>query len=216
METFRKILAPCLVIFLLFLNCSDSNLFEPDDLIKDDLAWFPLEKGYKADYTYYYSLKTADGTNQLNGNFSIQVIDEYSNVNDKMVFYKIKTEFIIEGGSATLTSEYDVMFNEGFLWYVENAPGFEQLDQGDTTLMMAPPIARGGEMNLKIFELSKLRETRFLITSAGMDTCYYQGNDDIYATTVKSKGIKSLWLLRGIAGTIHYSIHDERFELIEE
>ncbi len=199
------------------LGCSDdSNPFVPENLPEHELAYFPLAEGYRADYTYYYRIEAYDGDFQRNGTFRLEVVDELPKVAERKVFYKIRTTFTLDNPDTVKINEYDVMFAGGSLWYVENAPSFDRLDQGDTTLMMAAPVACGGEMNLKIFELSEYRETRLLLTSTEGNYFIYQGH--IYpvdVTTVKTEGVKRIDLVFGNGATINYRIHRERFELIE-
>ena len=218
MTLLKKIVFLGVFGLLIFFGCSeDSNPFMPENLPENELAYFPLTEGYKADYTYYYRIEAYDGDFQRNGTFSLEVVDELPKVAERKVFYKIRTTFAVDNPNTVTTNEYDVMFAGGSLWYVSNAPSFERLDQGDTTLMMASPIACGGEMNLKIFELSEFRETRLLLTSREGDYCVYQGY--IYpvdVTTVKLKGIKRIDLVMSNGATINYRIHRERFELIEQ
>ena len=167
-------------------------------------------------------------TFQRNGTFSLEVIEELPKAAERKVFYKIRTTFALDNPDTVTTNEYDVMFAGGSLWYVANAPSFDRLDQGDTILMMASPIACGGEMNLKIFELSEYRDTRLFRTGQGGDFCDYQGHVDpiprhfgyyispIDVLTIKFKGVVNfrLSMLTGGSLAINPDYIDERFELI--
>ena len=105
--------------------------------------------------------------------FHLEVTDKHINETERVVFYKLETVFFIQEeyylldgniydssepdeeytrNDFTVTGEYDIMFRDGSLWYVENAPDFDRLDEGDTTMMMASPVASGGDMNLKLFK----------------------------------------------------------------
>jgi hypothetical protein len=225
-----------LLVVLMFCRCSENNPLTPESILQIELAHFPLQEGYKASYKYSYSRTSGYFDNfygksetqwRKDGSFLLEIIESHKRSAEKAMFYKIRTTLAIHtdyhfnnprdtvwsiGNDSTVIKEYEVMLKNGSLWYVDNAPDFKHLEQGDTTLMMASPIGSGGEMNLKLFPV---------ITSANMslngvygDTCnYYMYHS--YASTVKNKGIISVYYRHCYGGITHSEDLMERCELIE-
>jgi hypothetical protein len=215
----------CLIVSCVFYNCSDdSGPYVPEELPNNELAYFPLENGYQADYTFYYSFDYSDYTVKdlrLNGTFRLEVTDTHIKEPETEVFYKLKTTFFIQeeytDNDFTLTGEYDIMLKDGSLWYVENAPSFERLDEGDPTLMMACPYGCGRNINLKLFNCPGVYNglpyygwPRSNYEDCKTDsTCHYnlfayngsaRPPDTSHAVSIKFRGIKSYVIQQYLGG----------------
>jgi len=236
-----------IIILLFTCACSDnSGPFTPSNIALGDLAFFPLREGYMADYRYYRKIRFGDPDRQessellalccLPGLFHLEVIDTFTK--EKAVFYRIKTSLQLyvdycsgpyddpldnsswkSGLDSLSTVEYDLLYRNNTLWYVRNAPSFERLDEGDTTLMMAAPVGRGGYMNLKMFPVGAFwgapMEMQPSYVMYGDTLCFYQQNDPRHCSMVKGRGVKSLQCSQGYWGQQGYYEMTERIELID-
>ncbi|MCE5272498.1 hypothetical protein LLH00_14560 [bacterium] len=233
-------IAACGVLLMIILSiaCSEDSLpFGPESLAESELVYFPLQKGYKAQYSYYYKYLQVSYWEdsyglarcfRKDGMLNLEVIDTHVKESEKEIFYKIRTAFSLQADyyfinpedtiwqsvpDSITIKEYDLMLKNGSLWYVENAPSFEQLDAGDTTLMMASPIGCGGKMYLRLFPFST--EDGFYSTGVYGDTCKYGSNSETYAAMLKNKGILNV-VFRQTSGGIHFDEeHVVRCDLIE-
>lgn len=223
----------------LFLGCSDdSNPFTPENLILTELAYFPLKQGYKADYTYQYTGKSGrwgiEGWGRKEGSFHLEVVDTYTKESKKAVFYKISTRFILKAiynyttptdtfwisrSDSMVTAVYDIMLKNSSLWKVENAPSFDRLDEGDTTLMMASPIACGGELHLDLFPVQAFGTPLTLYEVSSYDEslglCGYYQYPNTHCNTVKNKGIVEIEYMYSYSGASFYDTVVEKLELRE-
>lgn len=241
----RLIVCGVLLLIILTIACSDNSLpFGPEGLAQTDLAFFPLRKGYKVDYTYYYvnRLGYEDNSGEIykntwrkDGEFSLEVIDTYTKETEKKVFYKIRTEFVIKSiysyinpsdtswisrTDSTTIAEHYVMQKNGSLWYVKNAPSFERLDEGDTTLIMASPVASGGEMHLFLFPAGVFDNAIYRYQGAisidNSNSCAYCEMLSGCCYTEKDKGITLIEDKHSTySGLMDYDEYEVRLELIE-
>ncbi|MCE5272501.1 hypothetical protein LLH00_14575 [bacterium] len=224
--------------------CSDDSVpFGPESLAKKDLAFFPLRKGYKVDYNYYFSEKLGyeiitggryENNWRKDGEFHLEVIDTYTKESEKEVFYKIRTVFVIKATysykspsdttwisrtDTTTTTEHYIMQTNGSLWYVTNAPSFERLEEGDTTLMMASPVASGGEMHLLLFPAgvfgSAIYRYQGDISVDNSNICGYCDYPSGCCYTEKNKGITLIEDRSIIDSQSNYDESEIRLELIE-
>jgi len=207
-----------------FAACSDdSTPFGPEGLVDTELAFFPLQKGYKADYRYYYSRASrywdieygeSDNHWRKDGEFHLEVTDTYTNTTNKAIYYQIMSTLLIKSSyyyvsshpqdttwsihsDSITTVTYNIMLQNGALWYVDNAQSFERLEEGDTTMMMASPIASGGNMSLELFPVRTFSGTPVKLSGFNtyVDTMYiygynsFSGDESTICKTKKNKGI---------------------------
>jgi len=238
------------VVALAAASCSDDSVpLAPDILARSELAFFPLQEGYSAeyaftyDYNYDYYNALYSTRHQYEGIFRLEVLDTRVKESTKNVFYRVRTTMFVqkeyyahlpnwEGeavvytiNDSTVTADYNLLLSGGSLWYVENAPSFERLDEGDTTLMMAGPIASGGALNLKLFSCLQgvvAISGTFPFSSAGDNGSYhleYCGYPSRYVTvtTVRGKGIKNISFHEQQGGGAFFFYYSEifSFTLIE-
>ena len=90
------------------------------------MSYFPLREGYKAEYKYFFKDYSSNSMfdppyvtdHQWDGGFNLEVVDTYVKNTEQEIFYKIRTTLFLEPDSIA-SNEYDVMYKNGFLWYVE-------------------------------------------------------------------------------------------------
>lgn len=241
------LLIPCLAVLALFSGCSsDSNPFSPENLTLTELAYFPLQNGYRADYRYYYGRTSGymdfhtgyiENRSWKEGEFHLEVSDVFTKADDKTVYYRIKTTLTITSSyfynssnlqdttwlirsDSTTTSDYNIILQNGALWCVQNAPSFDRLDEGDTTLMMSSPIACGGEIHLDLFPVRAYLGAPIILNQISsyndnLGLCKYYGYQNTSCNTVKNKGIVEIEYMYSYRGLSYLEEYVEKLELIE-
>jgi len=169
-------LAVFVLLILPFLCCSDASapLAPEEGDIQQQLEFFPLRENYSVYYKFSYkhdyfygesaSLKLKLRHNS-EGSFHLEVIRVLEL--DEVTYYRIRSTFLVDKEeyhqyfakedsisskeNFSVGTDYDVIFKDGSLWHVENAPDFERLGEGELSLMMEAPVAAGGEVDLMLF-----------------------------------------------------------------
>lgn len=159
-------------IFIFFLSCSEETPLSPDDSAEvylEEFPFFPLSEDFVAVYKYV-SKDNPDSPRkspmeEWQALLRLEVIRTIEK--EESAFYKIEKTvlFPVEGyegdlaeidpadidHSRTIVQEYDILYQDSTLWYVDHAPSFEKLEQGIKTFFYTSPYIWRSFINLTIF-----------------------------------------------------------------
>jgi len=156
-----------------YISCSEDSPLTPEDsagITPEEFPFFPLSEDFEAVYkcvskedpVYPGRISPYERWQAL---LRLKVIRTIKK--EEVVFYKIEKTvlFPVEGyegdlaeiedseidHSRTIVQEYDILYQDSTLWYVNNAPSFEKLDQGTKTFFYTSPYIWRSFINLELF-----------------------------------------------------------------
>lgn len=158
--------------FIFFLSCSEETPLTPEDSVEvtlEPFPFFPLSEDFAAVYKCvskedpsYPEISPFEKWQAL---LRLEVIRTIRK--EESAFYKIEKTvlFPLEGyegdlaeieetdidHSRTIVQQYDILYQDSTLWYVDHAPYFEKLDQGIKTYFYISPDEGRSYINLTIF-----------------------------------------------------------------
>ncbi|MBW7998132.1 MAG: hypothetical protein FVQ81_16500 [Candidatus Glassbacteria bacterium] len=173
------LLALSLFVPLFITGCGDDTPLEPKPVIpvipvvtEEHLRFFPLSPDFVAEYEYIsqtdprsYNPSPLEKWTAL---LRIEVIDSW--IEGLTAGYKIRKTLLhpVEGyegeladlsageidHNLTIEEEFNILYQDSTLWYVDEAPSFEKLAEGTLTVFFEDPANGRGEINLRMYSYS--------------------------------------------------------------
>ncbi len=238
-------------LFLFFLSCSEETPLTPEDSVEvtlEPFPFFPLSEDFVAVYKYVSKDRWDSPARSPFGDWQallrLEVIRTIQK--EESAFYKIEKTvlFPLEGyagdlaeieetdidHSRTIVQQYDILYQDSTLWYVDHAPYFEKLDQGIKTFFYTAPYIWRSFINLTIFgipakyglddvvvsELNyKIEEEGFIIKKYYLNRTGIADNVDVFVYSKEKTGITFISELRRQGMTSYRWGHLFEIELIE-
>jgi hypothetical protein len=177
MSPLRKIVhlpAFILLTCLFLLSCESNTPLEQDPepepvITEKALSFFPLSPDFVAEYEYASRTEPGSRRHSPLGKWAallrLEVVDNWSE--GLTAGYKLRKTLLhpVEGyegtlkemaaedidHSQTIVEEFDLLYQDSTLWYVDDAPSFEKLTEGTLTVFFEDPADGQGQLNLRMY-----------------------------------------------------------------
>jgi len=234
-----QVLAVFVLLILSSLCCSDAStpLAPEEEGIQDQLEFFPLRENYSVYYKFSYNYKFENffhGRHTIDGTFHLGVIRvlkleelNYYRIRstfliDKEYFYKAFANEIVDSLTRKdffISTDYEVFFKDGSLWYFESANEVDSLGEGELSLMMEAPVAAGGEVDLKLFNYPELFDLGKYDGGVQGDSSFYRSVEEPKnwkkVKFARNKGVVEIDYFSVTGTSTHKNIETVKFELLD-